>query len=73
MLNDERKRLLAEEQERKKAQEQAASGGANLYILNNNEQGIDERHYSIGHLDQMNGILEKGAHVTHTKLGGRKE
>lgn len=73
VLNDERKRLLAEEQERKKAQEQAASGGANLYILNNNEQGIDERHYSIGHLDQMNGILEKGAHVTHTKLGGRKE
>lgn len=72
VLNAERKRLLAEEQERQKAQEQAASGGANLYILNTNEQGRDERHCLIGNLEQMNGMIEKGAHVTHTKVGGQK-
>lgn len=72
VLNAERKRLLAEEQERQKAQEQAASGGANLYILNTNEQGRDEKHYSIGPVEQMNGIIETGAHVTHTKVGGQK-
>ena len=68
LLAAEKKRLQEEQQERQEAEWQAPSS---VYILNNN--AVDRHTYTIPHVDQLNGYVERGAEITHTKTGGARK
>ena len=68
LLAAEKKRLQEEELQRQEAERQASPS---VYILNNN--AVDRHTYSIPHVDQLNGYVERGAEIIHTKTGGTRK